>query len=332
MIAPCITLEAPREYLRRSAALDDSAFDRLARLLGARGSRRAAWNGLLGAALVAHHGVGAARNRRGRDGAKRKRNARAQSTKTQGACYNGSPCVRGHGRNVAKCDLAGVAVGHCKSCNFNQANLRGADGTNANFARSNFDGACLVDANLTGANLAGANLNTAIFCRTTMPDGRRNDSGCNRGTTCCPTCALPCPEGQRCCANGTCAACCGDAQCASGVCCRGVCCGDDQVCEDGECAGCVASFCPTDPGTGQPGFCCEGDFCSCGGVCCAGPDCFVVTTQFRNSEITISREYCERPATCVACGGVEERCCTACGPNEECISSGPIIGGSIRRR
>ncbi|MHC8497445.1 MAG: pentapeptide repeat-containing protein [Actinomycetes bacterium] len=43
--------------------------------------------------------------------------------------------------------------------------------------------AILTDANLTGANLTNANLYYAdltgtVFCRTTMPDGSINNSGC----------------------------------------------------------------------------------------------------------------------------------------------------------
>ncbi|MCC7021284.1 MAG: hypothetical protein IT338_00570, partial [Thermomicrobiales bacterium] len=43
----------------------------------------------------------------------------------------------------------------------------------------------------------------AIFCRTTMPNGSRNDTGCAKGTPCCPTCAETrrCARGQLCC-NG----------------------------------------------------------------------------------------------------------------------------------
>ena len=39
-------------------------------------------------------------------------------------------------------------------------------------------GADLTGADLTGADLKGVNLDSAIFCNTTMPDERINNSGC----------------------------------------------------------------------------------------------------------------------------------------------------------
>src|SRR3712207_6932195 len=47
-------------------------------------------------------------------------------------------------------------------------------------------------------SLTSATMGTAIFCRTTMPNGTRNDGGCARGTGCCPTCdaAHPCPRSE----------------------------------------------------------------------------------------------------------------------------------------
>jgi len=73
------------------------------------------------------------------------------------------------------------------------ANLAGADLTDANFtgtqlAYANLTGANLTDANLTDANLAYANLtgadlsgtilsNTQLYCAT-MPDGKINNNGC----------------------------------------------------------------------------------------------------------------------------------------------------------
>ena len=65
----------------------------------------------------------------------------------------------------------------------------------------NLGGACLADAKLTGAAInASTNFADAVRCRTVMPDGRIDNSGCNLGTDCCPTCdaAHPCPAGQFC--------------------------------------------------------------------------------------------------------------------------------------
>ena len=43
---------------------------------------------------------------------------------------------------------------------------------------ANLKGAVLVEANLKGATLEGAKLEDAKFCKTTMPDGAVNNSGC----------------------------------------------------------------------------------------------------------------------------------------------------------
>ena len=108
--------------------------------------------------------------------------------------------------------------------------------------------------------------------------------------------------------------------------------------DPGDGSTCVAALCPRDPATGRRGVCCAGDWCSCGGVCCSGPDCWVVTTETRggDSPRRVDREHCQPPDGCVSCAGHEGRCCTACGPLiggvQECMSSGPIAGGSIRRR
>jgi hypothetical protein len=61
-------------------------------------------------------------------------------------------------------------------------------------------GACFVDANLLDAKLgASVNLDKAIYCRTLMPDGTRNDRDCDKGTRCCPTgCEHEACEGDTC--------------------------------------------------------------------------------------------------------------------------------------
>jgi uncharacterized protein YjbI with pentapeptide repeats len=64
------------------------------------------------------------------------------------------------------------------------ANLSGAYLTGADLIGGNLTGAYLTDTDLTKANLEGAeNFNTADttgtrFCRTIMPDGSTNNSGC----------------------------------------------------------------------------------------------------------------------------------------------------------
>lgn len=82
-------------------------------------------------------------------------------------------------------------------------------------ARGDLSGACLVDADFTDATFANnTNLYNAIFCRTIMPNGQPNNSGCALGTPCCPICTsdAQCGANQRC-VDGACRAC---DVCASG--------------------------------------------------------------------------------------------------------------------
>jgi hypothetical protein len=98
--------------------------------------------------------------------------------------------------------------------------------------------------------------------------------------------------------------------------------------------GCDPNACPSDPATKKRGFCCPGGYCSCGGVCCGGPECWTHTVYITNGEdiLDVSSEYCSpEEAGCVLCPSSGESCCSAC-VNGECASSGPIRGGSIRRR
>jgi hypothetical protein len=103
-------------------------------------------------------------------------------------------------------------------------------------------------------------------------------------------------------------------------------CDGDGVCE--ACGRCGVTACPPDPETGEPGFCCPGGYCSCGGECCEGPECWVTTIGDGEGTPISRREHCDDTSGCVNCWG---RCCTTC-INGECASSGPIQGGSNRRR
>ncbi len=248
--------------------MDHETFDRIVRLLGTPGSRRAALGGLLGGGALGavetalgktkrkHRGKnrGKARGKQDRKGKQRS----ARQAQAEAACFTGSPCIPGPGKNLGKCDFGGSPAlrnKNLKGANLGGANLADADASGANFSGANL-GACLVDANLTGAVFNGStNTGSAIFCRTTMPDGSENNSGCGKGTTCCPTCdaANPCPTGQLCC-NGRCrnVECCGTGQqstCPSGQTCCGNACFDldddidncgacGNACDpDGECIG-----------------------------------------------------------------------------------------------
>ena len=96
--------------------------------------------------------------------------------------------------------------------------------------------------------------------------------------------------------------------------------------------GCDPRTCPRDQSTNSTGlgFCCEGGFCSCGGICCSSVDCWIFTQSSSDGELVqqVVQELCAPPAGCIPC---PETCCTAC-INGTCGSSGPIRGGTIRRR
>ena len=85
-----------------------------------------------------------------------------------------------------KCYLSGADL---KGENLEGANLKGANLTGADLTKTNLEGADLAGTNLTNTDLTNAtleyarNFNTAdttgaIFCRTIMPDGTKNKSGC----------------------------------------------------------------------------------------------------------------------------------------------------------
>ena len=101
-------------------------------------------------------------------------------------------------RNLSAKNLVGVDLSHVNlsKVNLTGANLSKVNLTGANLTGSDLSGVKLVNANLTKsvmseANLTEANLkdarhfNTsdttgAIFCRTIMPDGSANNSGCSQ--------------------------------------------------------------------------------------------------------------------------------------------------------
>ncbi len=226
--------------------MDGRHFDALAKQIG---SRRTAIGAMLAGLLLpleaSARGKSKKRKRKGKD----KRRASAQLE----PCWRAGACVVSKGSNVSQCDLAGYTAPDpldCTRCNLSRANLRGADLTGVNFTRANLSGACLIDADFTGATFANnTNLYNAVFCRTTMPDGSVNNSGCTAGTACCSACttATTCAEqGAQCgsipdgcggnlqcgscsgataqCIANRCVACSADSDCTAGqVCCNGNC-------------------------------------------------------------------------------------------------------------
>lgn len=242
--------------------MDPTTFDRLTRALSDGVSRRGVIS--VAVALLAPLLPGVAGEaKRGRGERRRRGKSRRRVPEPPRAiCYGGAPCQVGPRANLAWCDFSGsnaLRGADCASCNLGAANLAGADARGAILRSANLGGACLVDADLAGARMGSANLRGAVFCRTTMPNGTENNSGCDRPTSCCQTCNVlaggDCDEpGARCCA-GSCQD--GICQCPAGeIACGGRCidpdtdpancggcgqaCADGQPCVNGACSGCPA--------------------------------------------------------------------------------------------
>jgi hypothetical protein len=152
---------------------------------------------------------------------------------TQTSCYPGAPCRIGKGHNDQGCDFTGATGfqgNDVSGSNFFQANFTRVDATGANFRQTNLSQGCVVDTNLKGAKLSLENAAKAIFCRTIMPDGSINNSGCSQSTNCCQTCVAidqtGCTIGGGCCGGAACNATSGgqgvcrcQGQCVTGNCC-----------------------------------------------------------------------------------------------------------------
>jgi hypothetical protein len=172
--------------------MDHAHFDTLARRVftDLRQSRRAALATLVGVTLL-RHDVGMTLA---------KKQAKA-TTAAADACFpGGTTCRPGRGTNASRCDFAhstlfthkDVRGANLSNSNFFAADLRGAD-----FRGANLSGSCFVGADLTGAKLGSSvNLHDAIFCHTTMPDGRIDNSGCAGETPCCHQRLQSCPDAE----------------------------------------------------------------------------------------------------------------------------------------
>jgi uncharacterized protein YjbI with pentapeptide repeats len=226
--------------------MDPTRFDRLSRALAATGPRRGVL-ALLAALPVAGVLLTSGRlsleaaalattrkrkkankkdkDKKGKSRSKGKGKDQQRTTAQAEGCWRAGACIVKKGANVSQCDLAGYTAPpslNCTGCNLSRANLNGADLRGATFTKANLSGACLIDADFTGATFANTtNLYGATFCRTIMPDGSINNSGCQGGTTCCSTCL----------ASG--------ASCGVGI--SGSCCGG--ICDGGTCQSC--DVCPT---------------------------------------------------------------------------------------
>jgi uncharacterized protein YjbI with pentapeptide repeats/DNA-binding beta-propeller fold protein YncE len=339
-------------------------FDALSRLISTRQSRRSAL-----AAVLAAVGLGPAANavaaKRKRKRGTKKKNARNRqrrkqrtqeqrpSTRTEAVpatCCSSNACLPGPGTNLGKCCLEdqNLASANLKGANLSSANVSRSILTNANFRNANLSKTCFVDADVTGASFSGANSGKAIFCRTQTDDGEDN-SGCDLGTPCCPTCddAHPCGAGELCC-DGRCVVgdCCDNGEqdtcdagelccahiCVMGVCCRAADCPNEtcqrRTCEDHHCvytpiSGRTGPDCGTvccQDATGAPLCCPEGaTTCDAQGLCCAAQTreetCAVGSTAPKCGEVT------NNCGQIIDCGQCAERICqegSCSGPDNSC--------------
>jgi acyl carrier protein len=329
--------------------MERRSFDSLARLVARQQSRRSAVAAVFRAALLASIPFlsgddGEAKRRRGGNGSHKKAKAGRrhsdrgdkQRVHAEAVCYPTTRCSGRFGAFLAKCDFGGSHVfanGSCVGCTLNQANLRGAQAAGVTFTAVNLSGACLVDADFSGGSFLGVNTLGAIFCRTRMPNGSLNNSGCSKGTSCCPTCDgdHPCPSGQVC-VDGSCRAgdCRGAEQCSpSGNICEAFQC---RCGDGGACSG-TTPHCCGDGLDADCQQCCVSANCGGGETCCSGTCvptsrlCGGVCGNVCKDNETCCGQKCV--ATSVLCGGACDNICasdqTCCGKN--CEATDNLCGG-----
>lgn len=172
--------------------MDHERFDYLARQVfgGAPRSRRVAIAAVLGAVIALPEG-----------GEVRARTPRRQRTANAAAasrCYPGTKCTPGKGKNASRCDFSNSTIfknRDVRGANLSSANFFGADLTGADLRGANLSGSCFIGADLQGARLGSSvNLHGAVFCRTRMPNGAIDNSGCAGATPCCHQFVHDCPN------------------------------------------------------------------------------------------------------------------------------------------
>lgn len=236
--------------------MDRDKFDAFTRLFASRRSRRGALATLLSGTILANRPAAMLADRNGKHRGRGKGKA-VHAQQAPAGCFTGSPCIPGSGAYLANCDFEdsnSLENVNCKGCNLSRANLQDADASGVNLTKANLQKACLVDADLTGATIAAStNLLDAIFCRTIMPNGSTNNSGCSKGTRCCRTCI----EIGESCGAGVGGACCGA---GAGIACRGTIKAECQTEFPGNrCCALEGSLC------GDTCDCCDDLVCTIGG-------------------------------------------------------------------
>jgi hypothetical protein len=196
--------------------MDHGSFDRIARLLGAAGSRRAALGTLFGTGLTGTLGAAAAAKKH------RKKGKSQVSAQALPDCLN-----PGVGSNISGCnyqneDFSGdnisssrmvatnfrnaelvetnLSSSNAKDAIFRDANLCGANLRSSTLRGANFQGANLAFANLSSSACAGATFTASTFwCGTRDCNGNLRNDDCPGGDTggvCCSD--AECPTNQTC--------------------------------------------------------------------------------------------------------------------------------------
>jgi acyl carrier protein len=365
--------------------MDPTRFDALARMLFAATTRRGVVGLLLGAGFAgfdrealarskkrtSKKGIARAKRRREGKGVGEptRRNAQDRSARQAGAeaasCCASGACAPGQGKNLRKCCYQGqnLTGKNFKGANLDSANFARATLTGANVQGANLGKACLVDATLTGVKTnPSTNWGGAILCRTQTNAGEDN-SGCGRGTPCCPTCDArhPCTAGEVCC-NGRCSRgdCCDSGQqstCDDGqMCCAGNCV-DGECCQADDCPAqtchrraCAANRCTYSTVSGEPGprcqtVCCEDDngepvccsgaiaHCDARGRCCTPERCCIPETKNQTCGVGTASPKCgavtNNCGTRIDCDACAEKTCQVSncnGQTNTCIYES-VIGG-----
>jgi hypothetical protein len=112
--------------------MDHGSFDRIARLLGNAGSRRAVLGALLGGGLLGSTEALARKGNKRRSGKRGRGRVAAQQVPAN--CFSSGNCTPGPGKNLSKCDYgdsATLAGKNVKGSNLTNASLVGADATGA---------------------------------------------------------------------------------------------------------------------------------------------------------------------------------------------------------
>ena len=160
--------------------MDHGSFDRLARLLGAAGTRRAALGALLGAGALGVSGAVDARNKKKRRSGKKGKGG----VSAQAVCPPPS-----NGVNRSNCDYTGedfsgelIHSSIYKNTIFRNANLVETDLSSSNVRGANFRGANLCGADLSSSTLRDADFrgfNPAMGGRVTnLTNADLHSSGC----------------------------------------------------------------------------------------------------------------------------------------------------------